>query len=196
MSISGNGLWQSNVIAEVKNLSTVKSRHMESITGSRFSSSDNSNDCNTEANPRSLLTKGCESLTVNYQMSIRASLERESVDLVFNPHVHTKTNQCDRRYQILGAFTFWPTYKVVHFPKIEKKEKRKKSWTPLLWRERSHTGSWLFAGPASWDAGRALVPDGLLCSMFRWCSGPCAVPPCLRQILLISDKDGCEGGIC
>lgn len=36
MSISGNGLWQSNVIAEVKNLSTVKSKHMESITGNRF----------------------------------------------------------------------------------------------------------------------------------------------------------------
>lgn len=181
MSISGNGLWQSNVIAEVKNLSTVKSKHMESITGRRFfffSPSDNSNDCNTEANPISLLTKGCESLTVNYQMSIRASLEMESVDLVFDPHVHTKTNQCDRRYQIWGAFTFWPTYKVVHFPKIGKKKKKQKSWTPLLWRERSHTGSRWLASLASWDAGHALVPDGLLCSMlFRWCSGPCAVPP-------------------
>lgn len=141
-----------------------------------FSSSDNWNDCNTEANPRSLLTKGCESLTVNYQMSIWALLEMESVDLVFNPRVHTKTNQCDRRYQILGGIYILANVQSCAFSKNWKKRK-KKSWSPLLWRERSHTGSWLFVRPASWDAGHALVPDGLLCSMFRWCSGPCAGPP-------------------
>lgn len=116
----------------------VKSRHGINYR-QRFSSSDNLNDCNTKANPRSLLTKGCESLTVTYQASIWASLEMESFDWFLNtpPCTYKNKKHCGRQYQILGAFTFWSTYKqsCAFSKKLEhggepktKKEKKKKTW--------------------------------------------------------------------
>lgn len=37
-----------------------------------------------------------------------------------------KKTQYDKTISDFGAFTFWPTYKVVHFPKIGTKQKKKK----------------------------------------------------------------------
>lgn len=170
--VCGRGMW----FAEFKNFHLrLKADTWNQLPAASYSSSDNLNDCNTKANPKSLLTKGCESLTVNYQMSIWASLEMESVNLVFNPHVHTKTKTNVIDNQILGAFTFWPTYKVVHFPKIRTHEK---AWRLCFGKKGATQEVGGFARHASWDAGHALVPDRLLCSMlFRWCFRPCAVPP-------------------
>lgn len=165
-----------------------------------FPSSDNSNDCNTEANPRSLLTKGCETLTVNYQMSIWASLEMESVDLVFNPHVHTKTktNVIDN-IRFRGHLHFGQRTKLCIFPKLEKKKKRKKKKkldASALARKEPHRKvvvcETCFLGcrprPGPWWASLLHVVQVVFWTL---CS-----PPCLRQILLISDKDGREGDIC
>lgn len=155
---------------------------MESVTNKVFPSSDNLNDCNTKANPRSLLTKGCERLTVNHQMSIWASLKMESVDLfvvvfLILMYIQKQKNQCDRQYQILGAFTFWPTYKQSCAFSENYNTKKQELDASALERKEPHR-KLVFARRASWDAGHALVPDRLLCSMlFRWYFRPCAVPP-------------------
>lgn len=72
---------------------------------------------------------------------VHSSGARDGISrFVFNPPCTYKNkNHCDRQYQILGAFTFWPTYKVVHFPKIRtRKKKKKKLDASALARKEPH----------------------------------------------------------